>query len=75
VVCVVLLQAVKLRAAYAFPFIAIFAIGMLLNVELLWSLKLAVAIAYYFIWHFLNSCVFLYIGCSMLRMFFNFLLL
>jgi len=45
----------KLRTAYIFPFVAMFAIGMLLNVDLLWPLKLAVAIAYYFIWHFLNT--------------------
>jgi len=50
-----LLQVVKLRAAYAFPFVAMFAIGMLLNIELMWPLKLAIAVAYYFIWQFLNS--------------------
>jgi len=46
---------VKLRTAYILPFVALFAIGMLLNVELLWSLKLAIAISYYFVYYFINS--------------------
>jgi len=46
---------VKLRTAYILPFIAIFAIGMLLNVELLWPLKFAIGISYYFVWYFINS--------------------
>jgi len=49
------LQVVKLRTAYILPFVALFAIGMLLNVELLWSLKLAIAISYYFVYYFINS--------------------
>jgi len=51
------MQVVKLRTAYIFPFIAMFAIGMLLNVELFWSLKLAIAVFYYFVWYFISSWV------------------
>ena len=47
----------KMHAAYAFPFVAIFAIGMLLNVKMFWPLKVAIAICYYFIWQYLNSRV------------------
>jgi len=45
----------KVHVAYAFPFVAMFAIGMLLNIEMFWPLKLAIAIFYYFIWQYLNS--------------------